>query len=141
MIRSPIAPPAGATLILDEEERERHELVRTQQALAAEVRDLMRTRSTLAGEIDLLRAEAQQLAKGGTNFERFIKSNRRFFERVLEREVARTSRDVNGRFSTVILTLNSPMPRWFVGFISQMTRASDLCVRSGAGEFWLFLHL
>jgi hypothetical protein len=138
--RSPIAPPAGARLAWEEEAREQQELVRTKAALVEELRALSRTRSTILDEIDVLRGEAQRLVREGTGFERFTRSNRRHFERALEREVHRTARDVNGRFSTVILSVQGRMPAWFISFLTQTMRASDLCVRADANELWVFLH-
>ena len=139
MLRSPIAPPLGAPSAPDQRDRS-SELVRTHDALNEEVRSLMRTRSTLVDEISALRGNVQEAARQGQTFDRFAEGNRRFFERVLEREVARTAREANGRFSMSCLRVQQGLPDWFPGFLVQFTRASDFYVRSGAREFLLFLH-
>lgn len=108
------------------------------QAIGADIDALRREKTLLLNEVDTLRAETEYLlALHGR--EAIAGFNRRSFERALDREVARASREADARFSIVRLTLGE-VPGWFPGFILQLVRICDICARTDRHEFALFLH-
>ncbi len=104
----------------------------------ADIEELRRERTLLRNEVDTLRAETEYLlALHGR--EAIAGFNRRSFERALEREVSRASREADARFSIIRVNLGE-VPGWFPGFILQLVRICDICARTDRHEFTVFLH-
>lgn len=118
--------------------RENRELLRTRQALSQEIEDLLHKKAALSDEIDALLT-----ARSGSELAEAIETladyNRRFFIRVLEREIHRCSREIGARFSTLHLSTDRPPPPWFGEFLGKTVRLSDVATKVSPTTWWIYL--
>lgn len=130
-----MAEDSGAPEVSD---RERQELLRTRRALSQEIDDLLRQKAALSAEVDALLVE-RSTSEIKDALDNLSESNRRFFLRVIEREIHRCARETGARFSVVELESEAVPPTWFSEFLTRAVRLSDLAVRAGPRTWLLFL--
>ena len=106
--------------------------------LRSDIESLRREKTLLLNEVDTLLAETEYLLSLHGR-EAVAGFNRRSFERAVDREVARASREADARFSIVRFQLGE-VPGWFPGFVLQLVRVCDICARTDRHEFAIFLH-